>query len=289
MPEDGAIMAEQGPQVEAWTPFVLMAAPNGAKRGKADHPALPVTAAEVAREAAACHAAGASLLHLHVRDADGRHLLDAEAYRQASALVRKEVGDGLIVQVTTEAVGIYAPEQQMALLRELKPEAATVAVKELVPDSSYENRAAGFFAEMLRERVMLQYIVYSAEDLARLRDLRGRGVVPGDRVSVLFVLGRYTRGQVSYPSDLLPFLADPIRVGETWSMCAFGPREGACALTAAALGGHARVGFENNMQLADGSIAADNAALVAQVAAGLAALGRPLADADAARAAFAVA
>ncbi|MCP5372586.1 MAG: 3-keto-5-aminohexanoate cleavage protein [Hyphomicrobiales bacterium] len=275
--------AGAAPAPAPWTPFVVSVAPNGAKRGKADHPALPVTADEVAEAAARCHAAGAALLHLHVRDRDGGHLLDADAYRAATAAVRARVGDGLIVQVTTEAVGIYTPDQQMAVVRDLRPEAATVAIRELVPDAAAEAAAGDFFAWMHRQRVMAQYILYSADDLAWFRDLRRRGVVPGARVSVLFVLGRYTRGQVSTPADLVPFLADPGDGSETWSMCAFGPREGACALAAAALGGHARVGFENNMALNDGTPAPDNAALVAQAAAGAAALGRPLADAAAAR------
>ena len=63
---------------------------------------------------------------------------------------------------------------------------------------------------------------------------------------------------------------------------AFGAREGACGL-AAALGGHVRVGFENNTRLSDGSIAPDNAALVAQARAGAALLGREIADAQTAR------
>ena len=63
-----------------------------------------------------------------------------------------------------------------------------------------------------------------------------------------------------------------------WAVCAFGPRETACALAAAALGGHVRVGFENNLWLVDGSLASSNADLVAQVAAGARLLGRPPAD-----------
>jgi uncharacterized protein (DUF849 family) len=66
-------------------------------------------------------------------------------------------------------------------------------------------------------------------------------------------------------------------------VCAFGAREGACALTAAALGGHVRIGFENNLHLSDGSLAPDNAALVAETVSGAAFLGRGPADGAAAR------
>jgi uncharacterized protein (DUF849 family) len=69
-------------------------------------------------------------------------------------------------------------------------------------------------------------------------------------------------------------------------LCAFGPREAAAGLAAAALGGHARVGFENNLQLPDGALAPDNSALVAAVAAALPATGRRVATPAEARALF---
>ena len=64
---------------------VVAVAPNGGRRTKADHPALPLTAGELARTAAECLEQGASMIHLHVRDQAGKHLLDAEAYRAATA------------------------------------------------------------------------------------------------------------------------------------------------------------------------------------------------------------
>ena len=67
---------------------------------------------------------------------------------------------------------------------------------------------------------------------------------------------------------------------EPWSVCAFGATEHACVTAAAALGGHVRVGFENNLYLKDGRLAPDNAALVAQAADAARSLGRPLASAQ---------
>jgi uncharacterized protein (DUF849 family) len=267
---------------DAWGPLILAVAPNGARKTKADHPALPLTADEIARTAAACAEAGASLLHLHVRDRDGGHSLDAELYREAIAAVRREVGEQLVIQVTSEAVGRYTAGEQMAMVRDLHPEAVSLALRELVPDAAAESDAAAFFAWLVREGIAPQYILYTPEEVARLRDLVARGVVPDTRCSVLYVLGRYSAGQRSQPSDLLPFLAgDPLDC--PWSLCAFGAREIACATAAAALGGHVRVGFENNLHLPDGGIAADNATLVAAAAAGARAIGRPLADAGTAR------
>ncbi|WP_119459106.1 3-keto-5-aminohexanoate cleavage protein [Rhodospirillaceae bacterium SYSU D60014] len=270
-------------QPEAEAPLILAVAPNGARKTKADHPALPMTADEIAETAVACQAAGAAMIHLHVRDREGRHSLDPDIYRETIDAIRRRLGDGLIVQVTTEAVGRYGPAEQMAAVRAIRPEAVSLAIKEIIPDAAAEPVATDFLAWLARERIAPQYILYSAEELRRFEDLRRRGIVPGERPFVLFVLGRYTPGQRSTPGDLLPFL-NPLPVDIVWAVCAFGARETACALTAAGLGGHARVGFENNMKLADGSIASDNAALVAQLAAGTAVLGRPLADAETARA-----
>ena len=223
------------------------------------------------------------MIHLHVRDREGRHSLDVEAYRAAIAAIRGAVGEDMVIQVTSEAVGLYSPAEQMAMVRELRPEAVSLAVRELLLDASAEEDAAAFFAWLRREGIAAQFIVYSDDDLRRFVDLKARGVVPGSRQVLLYVLGRYTKGQVSEPADLLPFLAAG-GLDFTWGLCAFGQRETACAVAAAALGGHPRVGFENNLHLPDGGVAPDNAALVAAVAAGTRAIGRPLADADQARA-----
>ncbi len=266
-----------------WPPFIVAVAPNGARKTKADHPALPMTADEIARDAAACHAAGAAMIHLHIRDKAGKHLLDAEAYRATTAAIRREAGPDLIVQITTESVGIYMPGYQMAMVRDAKPEACSVAIRELVPNAAAEHEAAVFFAWMAAERVTPQYILYNADEVRRFADLRARGVIPPATPFVLYVLGRYSAGQTSDPLDLAPFLAVAERDWH-WSVCAFGAREGTVALTAAVLGGHSRVGFENNLLLGDGRVAPGNAALVEQACRNAAAIGRSRADGATARA-----
>jgi len=268
--------------VADWMPLILTVAPNGARRGHADHPALPITPDEIGRCAAACADAGAAMIHLHVRDRDGGHTLDADTYRAAIDAVKRQAGERLVVQVTSEAVGIYEPEQQMAMVRDVHPEAVSLAVRELVPEGADEREAAKFFDWLAAEKVLAQFILYSDEDVRRFDDLAARGIVADTQRFVLFVLGRYSEGQQSSPNDLLPFLAANSR-GCTWAVCAFGRREAACMLAAAALGGHGRVGFENNLYLPDGRVAPDNAALVSAVADGARAMGRPLADATVAR------
>ncbi len=270
-------------------PAVIAVAPNGARRSKRDHAALPVMPREIAQTAADCRDAGATMLHLHVRDAEGGHTLDVGAYRSAIEAVRQAVGQDLIIQMTTEAVGRYQPAAQMEAVRALEPEAVSLAIREILPAEAEEETVAAFLEWLARQGIVPQYILYSTDDIRRFADLCVRGIIPEWARNVLFVLGKYANEHASRPLDLLDFLNALREVGievRSWSLCAFGSGEAACAVTGLALGGHARVGFENNLHLADGSIAPDNAALVAAVAAGARVLGRPLADVAGARRAF---
>ena len=263
-------------------PLIIAVAPNGAYKSPADHPALPVSAQQIAYTAAACANEGASMLHLHVRDPNGAHSLDADTYRHAIDAVRNALGDRLLIQVTTEAAGRFLAPAQMALVRELRPDCVSLAIRELVPDAASESAAAEFFAWVCEAGIIPQFILYSAAELRRYQALRERGVIPVLALPLLFVLGRYSAGQTSDPRGLLPFL-DELSHEAPWMVCAFGTGEHRCAATAAALGGHVRVGFENNLALKDGSPAGSNADLVMQVRELAAALGRPLADGATAR------
>ena len=263
-------------------PLIIAVAPTGAYKSPADHPALPVSAQQIAHTAAACVNEGASMLHLHVRDTNGAHSLDADTYRHAIDAVRNALGDRLLIQVTTEAAGKFLAPAQMALVRELRPDCVSLAIRELVPDAASESAAAEFFAWVCEAGIIPQFILYSAAELRRYQALRERGVIPVLALPLLFVLGRYSAGQTSDPRGLLPFL-DELSHEAPWMVCAFGTGEHRCAATAAALGGHVRVGFENNLALKDGSPAGSNADLVMQVRELAAALGRPLADGATAR------
>ena len=253
-----------------------MVAPNGARRGKGDHPALPVTAAEVAATALACRTAGATGIHLHARDEAGGHTLDPVIYGRYIGAVRDAVGDGFFVQVTTEAVGRYAASEQMAAIRglEVRPDGVSLALRELVPKGGEHGRARDFFAWLLEAGIEPQLILYAPEELERLAHLRAAGVVPAGLRHVLFVLGRYLApGEVEEPRALLGFLErhDPL---DPWMVCAFGREETACLAAAAALGGDLRVGFENSTRHGDGRVAADNAERVAVIAELVERLGR---------------
>jgi len=258
-------------------PLIIAVAPNGAYKQREDHPGLPMTPGELADEALRCAEAGASMLHLHVRDAQGRHSLDVGRYREAMAAVSERAGERLLIQVTSESASCYTPEQQMKAMRELAPQAFSVALRELMPDAAHEMAGGEFIRDMLALGSSPQLILYGAEELQRCRQLQQCGCLP-PQLPLLFVLGRYRPGQQSLPRDLLPFLRDDCRDGE-WMLCAFGAGEFHCALSGALMGGHVRVGFENNLLSKRGDLAKDNAQLVAQMAEAADFIGRPLASA----------
>lgn len=266
-------------------PLLITVAPNGAYKQRSDHAALPLTSAELGQTAKLCLDAGAAMIHMHIRDAQGRHSLDVQGYRDAQQAVKAAVGDDMIIQVTSEAARVYKAPEQIAMVTALQPEAVSVGLREVDRPEIGDAGLAQFFGWLAKERVMTQVIVYDVADLQRWQALRAQGVVPDAPWSLLFVLGRYSVGQTSEPRDLLPFVMAHTG-NEPWSMCAFGAGEHACATTAAALGGHVRVGFENNLLLNNGQVAPDNAALVRQVADSARVLGRSLCTAQQAREAF---
>lgn len=263
-------------------PLVVMCAPNGARLQKSDHPAVPMTAEELAACAESVLRLGTSVLHLHVRDSGGRHSLDAGRYREAIAAIRERVGDQMILQVTTEAFGIYDRHQQMALVRELKPEAVSMAMRELCPDEASEAGSGGFFRELLDEGIWPQYILYSAEEAVRFETLRRNGFFGTAKPFVLAVLGRYRDSTEGTRGGLTRFL-ESVPVDEfPWAVCCIGHHEGDVMCRAAELGGHIRPGFESNRFLPDGRIADDNAQLLRaelEMIARSDAGGRPLATA----------
>jgi len=269
-----------------WTyPLIITVAPNGAYKQLSDHPAVPLTPATLASTAKACLDAGAAMLHMHIRDAQGRHSLDIEGYREAQRVVRQAVGEAMVIQITSEAAGVYQAPAQIAMVEALQPEAVSIGLREIDRPDIGDAGLNGFFTRLAQRGTMVQVILYDVADLQRWQALHASGVVPEAPWFLLFVLGRYSQGQTSSPRDLLPFLA--AHTGpEPWAVCAFGAAEHACVTAAAVFGGHARVGFENNLLCKDGQRAPDNTALVRQAAEAAQALGRPLATAQTLRQRF---
>src|SRR5690606_31365073 len=131
----------------------IAVAPNGARRTREEHPRVPLTPREIAYAAAAAAEAGAAMIHLHIRTPDGEHTLDPATYREALDELRREIGHRMIVQITTDSLGRFSPRDQMSVVREVRPEAVSLALRELCPDVASEAEFAEFLRFLRRERI----------------------------------------------------------------------------------------------------------------------------------------
>lgn len=268
-------------------PVTLIVAPNGARRMPSDHPRLPITPESAALETRAAMEAGAAVVHLHARDAQGKHTLNPEINRRFMDAVRHELGDEIVIQLTTEAVGQFTPDEQIRLIGHLKPEAASFAVRELIPTDSPSDKTRGreFFNWVHDQDIVAQFILYSDEDVLRYHTLKAQKILPQDKHHLLFVLGRYSKSLQSDPSELLPMLMK--HYDDTpWAVCAFGAQEHRCAAAAIALGGDVRVGFENNLHNMYGEQAESNASQITQAVEVARSMARPVITAEQFRALY---
>ncbi len=259
-------------------PTIIIVAPNGARKTHHDHLALPVSIEETVNETAACYAAGATVLHAHVRGKKQEHVLDAGLYVELITELKQQSPE-MLVQITTEAVGIYTPTQQVDCVKKVLPNMVSTALRELTADFTALEFASEFYHWAVDADVHIQHIVYSTEELEKFLQLRDSGIIPEQHRCVLFVLGRYSTDSQSRPDDLKPFLNNDLQ-SLTWFTCAFGRQEQACVMAGITAGGHARVGFENNLFLENGEIAPNNAALVRNLKVSIEGDGGMVADSD---------
>jgi len=244
-------------------PVLLAVAPNGARKLKTDHPHIPLRSEEIAVTAKDCLAAGASMIHLHVRDSDNRHSLSTELYQQAISGIKKSTDKGIFIQVTSEAVGIYSAQQQFEMIRTLKPVAVSIGIREI--RHMDEQEISQHFNFMRDSAIYPQLILYNNHDLEMYHDWLDRGVIPGHSYPILLVVGKKV-AEGSFDNNILtPDFTKKLRASN-WMICAFGENEYQAGKIAAKLGGHVRIGFENNCTLKDGTTANSNAELITQMA-----------------------
>ena len=240
----------------------IMSAPTGARRLKDDHPGIPLTTEEIAETAREVAEAGAEEFHLHVRDDDGVHSLEAGRYREAMAAVAEAAPD-LDIQITTESAGIYGVEEQLECLQALTPSYATAAIRETMRDPGI---AAKLYAVAAERSIRMQHILFDREDIEVLRQAYASGMIAANSRDAIFVLGRYVPPRLAQAWELKPLLDEASNLKLNWAVCAFGKHETACLTEALKRGGSVRVGFENNIHMPDGSLAVSNREQVASIA-----------------------
>ncbi len=257
-------------------PTIIIVAPTGARKTRKDHPALPISVEETVEEAVRCHAAGATVLHAHVRGKREEHVLDTGLYEELIAEMKRRAPN-MLIQITSEAVGIYSPEQQVACVQTVMPEMASVSLKEMTSNFADLSFAQHFYHWTTEAGIHIQHILFSDEELSQFLKLKKSGVIPASHRCVLFVLGRYAVDFQSAPANLTPFLRGDIG-GLDWFTCAFGVEEQACVMAGIENGGHARIGFENNLHLPGGELASSTVSLVDSLTSEIRSSGRVVAD-----------
>ena len=109
----------------------LMVAPNGARPMKKDHAAVPITMNEIVNTGKACFEAGAEAIHFHTRNDKGEHVLDSGLCKEILSELQKTVPK-MHLQITTEAIGKYSPDQMRKLAYEVMPPGISIGVKEMI-------------------------------------------------------------------------------------------------------------------------------------------------------------
>ena len=139
----------------------------------------------------------------------------------------------------------------------------SLSLGELCPDESCEAEAARFYRWIRKRDIWPQHILYSPQEVRRFNHLRQKGLFGKEHPYCLFVLGRYATQTGGTLAELESFVTAHDPEACPWAACCFGKNENQVMIAATARGGHVRIGFENNLWLPDGSIARDNAELIA--------------------------
>jgi 3-keto-5-aminohexanoate cleavage enzyme len=260
---------------------VLTAAIVGAELTRDETPYLPLTPQEVADEAARCRDAGAAVIHLHVRDDHGSNTQSSERFARVIEAIRRQC-DCIIQPSTGGAVGMSIDERAGPLA--CKPEMATLNCGTInFGDDVFVNsrpdirklaariRAAGAIPELE---------CYEVGHVEEALALAAEGAI-GRPLHFQFVLG--VRGAIPAREDVVHFLRSLVPGDATWAVAAIGRWQQPMTELALRLGGHARVGLEDNIFLSKGVLSEGSAPLVARAAAYARSIGRQPAEPSRAR------
>lgn len=267
------------------TPMILTAAIVGAEVTREQTPHLPITAEEIAREAKRCRDAGAAVIHLHVREPDGAPTQSERRFREAIEAIRAETD--VIVQTSTGgAVGMGADERLQPLA--CRPEMATLNCGTTnFGDEVFENTRPMMreFARRIRASGATPELeIYEIGHLDAAMELAREGLIDKP-YHVQFVLG--IRGAAGARPSVLKFLVGELRAmagdDATWAVAAVGRHQLPMAALAAEMGGHARVGLEDNIYLDKGVLSEGSAPLVERAATAARHHGRDIVDPPRAR------
>ncbi|MFA7532717.1 MAG: 3-keto-5-aminohexanoate cleavage protein [Tissierellaceae bacterium] len=261
--------------------LIITAAISGAEVTKEHNPAIPYTVEEIGREAEAAYKAGASIIHLHVREDDGTPTQDKARFKACMDEILRRCPDVIIQPSTGGAVGMTDLERLQPT--ELGPEMATLDCGTLNfgGDEIFvntENTIKNFGKIMIERGIKPEIEVFDKGMIDYAIKFAKQGFIK-EPMHFDFVLGV----QMSASARDLAFMVDSIPQGSTWTVAGIGRHEFPMAAIGIAMGGHVRVGFEDNVYLAKGVLAKSNGELVEKVVRIAKELGREIATPDEAR------
>ena len=266
-------------------PCIISVAITGSVPRKKDNPAVPITIAEQIESTHEAYEAGASLVHLHVRDEQENSSSDRASFAALQEGIRRHCPD-IIIQFSTGGRG-RSFEQRGAML-DLRPDMASLATGSVnFPTTAYENPPD--FVRSLA-KMMLDYdvkpeieifdlaMLYSTVDLVELGLLKSP-------VHVQFVMG--VKNALPARREILEFEVKQLNAvlpDATWTAAGIGRHQLEVNRWTLELGGHCRTGLEDNVRWDKDTLAASNAQLVARVVSLCGEYGRAVASAKEARA-----
>lgn len=258
--------------------LIITCALTGAEVTKDQNPAVPYTPEEMAQSAYEAYTAGASILHLHVRDDNGKPTQDKERFKQNIEAIKAKCPDAIIQVSTGGAVGMTDDERLQST--ELFPEMATLDAGTInFGDEIFVNSwpTLVHFAKRMKERnVKPEIEVFDRGMIENAVRLHKMGLLDAP-MHFDFVLG-VPGGMPATMEDLLHMVRS-IPQGSTWTVAGVGRFQLPMATAAIIMGGHARVGLEDNIYYSKG-VLATNGQLVERVARLAKELGREIATPD---------
>ncbi|MEP7368184.1 MAG: 3-keto-5-aminohexanoate cleavage protein [Dermatophilaceae bacterium] len=264
---------------------LITVAPTGAETAKADCPQLPTTIDELVATAVACEAAGASLIHIHIRDSDHRPSLDPVRLRETVAAVREQTS--LVVQLSTGG-SVHDPLELRLTVLDAEPDSCSLTCGTTNFGDDVFLNPYPFMAQLYQlaqeREIVPEFELFDLGHVAALRRLIDTFGLPfGGKVHVDFVTG-VPGGMPGTPAALLAGIqALPAEV-TSWSATGIGRSHLPIAAVALASGGHLRVGMEDNLIYAKGQPVQRNDELVSRAAELARLMQRPPLTTDQARA-----
>lgn len=271
-------------QATTTEPCIISVAITGSVPRKKDNPAVPITIAEQIESTHEAYEAGATLVHLHVRDEEERSSSDRNRFAELQEGIRKHCPN-IIIQFSTGGRG-RSFEQRGAML-DLKPDMASLATGSVnFPTIVYENPpdfVRSLAQLMLDHRVKPEIEVFDLAMLYSTVDLVNQGLLERP-VHVQFVLG--VKNALPARREILVFEVEQLKKhlpDATWVAAGIGRHQLEVNRWCLEMGGHCRTGLEDNVRWDKDTLAKSNAQLVKRVASLCAEYERPVANAKEAR------